>query len=1670
MLIKGDSFFEYIVEGGVNVLKKLIVFSGILLVVLSVSSFAAVPRVINFQGKLTSLLGTPETGGQSLVFKIWSHATSSDIGYLKWTSSVMSVTPDYAGQFSVVLESGSPSLDTVNFNQALWLEIVDNNTSFAFAPRQRLTAVPYSFYSITSESGGGGGGGGGWTEDVGGNKVYVTDVGRNVGIGTTDPRATLEVTGDTLVTGALYAGSIGATGGKTGAVSFGGVYGIYDGFSINNGTGSLRFAADSNPDSFFVLNADGLVGIGTNAPTKKLTVAGTLKVVGSAEIGDASCEASGPYSVAMGLNTTASGFGSLAIGENTSASGNTALAMGASTTASDGGIAMGENTSAGGAGVAMGHGAKALSNSIALGTNSIASDTSTSIGYYTNAIGYRSTAMGFAVSSEAGDSIIIGSGYTTKISPLAYLSNNIPSSFMVGYMNSTEDVIPELFVKDNAVCIGTTIETALLTVAGTIDATEYYKNGAPFSGGSSQWTDSGGGISYNAGNVGIGTPEPLSNKLSVLADSSTAIYGETADPSGNGYGVYGYANFPGNQVYGVYGLANSYAGSAGVKGESGFYGVYGISSSPLSDFPYIGAGVIGTNTSGGLAGYFNGKVYVTSKVGIGTFEPTVALKVVGSAEIGAANCSATGANSIAMGDSTVASGNRSTAMGYYSVASGEYSTAMGASTVAGGWDSFAMGYQAAAFQNYSSAMGYRTIANGEGAIAMGYNTNAYGAGSYAMGNITNASGEGAIAMGYNTNALGTKSTAMGNNTLASGPNSTAMGYYTIASGESSVAIGSKIKAEGDYSVGIGLTTEVNTITQPNTMAIMGGKVGIGTTQPASKLTVGGTIEITSGSGGGIKFPTGNIQYDAAGASQWTDSVSGIYYNAGKVGIGTPEPLSRLSVGGSGVSGAAIYGTSGTYGVYGKSTAELYAVGAGVAGYNTSGGLAGYFSGTVSMMSGNVGIGTTMPASKLSVGGNGAAGYAGYFTGNTKIVGSAEIGVAGCSANGQNSIAMGNETHADGTTSTAMGSGTSATGQNSTAIGESTSATALDSTAMGYSTSAGGAASIAMGHGTAASGESSVAMGYGISALKDHTFGIGLNETSYSINTANTMAIMGGNVGIGTTSPTVALKVVGSAEIGSDTCSARGQYSVAMGFRTTASGFYSTAMGGGMFDPTTASGDYSTAMGYETTASGSLSTTMGWGTKAMGSRSTAMGQKTTAQPYASLAIGQYNITSDAYTTNSWVGTDPVFIIGNGTALESPSNAMTVLQNGKVGIGTTAPASKLSVGGTGITNAAIYGTSDAYGVYGSSTYNSTSESYAGVYGSNTSGGWAGYFANNVYMGGRVGISATTPLSTLSVGGNGISGTTIYATSITTGSKVIYGEYPSTIGAGGTGVYGLCNGPAVGVGVSGRCTGASTGGSIGVLGSSDSFGVKGVAAIPDNSTGYGVYGDASGKNGTPNPSTAYGLYGKATAFSATGVYGTANGSYGAGVYGNAENSNVNAGYFKGKFDVVSSDSTAAFDVSNTGVVTYPKQPCARAWLNNAFHVHSSTPSKIPFDSKAGSGGWDVPGNFFDNITNYRLIFPVNGYYLINARVMFNSVVANGCGQIYLLKNGVGAPLSYGQANTHGGSCNVAANISDIVCITNAPNDYIEVWGTTYGDIGVQYDLDNSSGNTFISATLLH
>lgn len=188
-------------------------------------------------------------------------------------------------------------------------------------------------------------------------------------------------------------------------------------------------------------------------------------------------------------------------------------------------------------------------------------------------------------------------------------------------------------------------------------------------------------------------------------------------------------------------------------------------------------------------------------------------------------------------------------------------------------------------------------------------------------------------------------------------------------------------------------------------------------------------------------------------------------------------------------------------------------------------------------------------------------------------------------------------------------------------------------------------SFAAGLNSTAAGLHGVAIGYGAYA-SDSRFD---NRANISIGTgATTSVLYGGNVAIGDGARVFGSSPSDSFAIGrnADVTSSR---SVALGYFARASNYAAVAIG----NSATASNSYSAALGYFAIASGQ--------------RSAALGYYTTARGFASTVVGQFNAV-DAPSATTWVSTDPLFIVGNGTGVAADpaavkdSNALTILKNG------------------------------------------------------------------------------------------------------------------------------------------------------------------------------------------------------------------------------------------------------------------------------------------------------------------------------------------------------------------------------------------------------------------------
>ncbi len=250
--------------------------------------------------------------------------------------------------------------------------------------------------------------------------------------------------------------------------------------------------------------------------------------------------------------------------------------------------------------------------------------------------------------------------------------------------------------------------------------------------------------------------------------------------------------------------------------------------------------------------------------------------------------------------------------------------------------------------------------------------------------------------------------------------------------------------------------------------------------------------------------------------------------------------------------------------------------------------------------------------------------------------------------GHNSFASGFDTKATNNYSTAMGYLSRATEFTSVAIG-------YDNLSSGsYSTAIGGSA-IASGNSTTSVGISTLATGIGASAFGNNTNATGQFST----------AIGAGSTASGIESMAFGILTVASGgrstSMGSGSV-ASGDFSLAAGYLTVASGVVSTSMGSG----SVASGDYSLAAGRVTNASGDYSFSIGRNTAASGDFASAIGDTVTARSYSSMTIGRYNDSIVSSSPGIWVNTDPIFIIGNGTANNARRNAFIVAKNSETGI--------------------------------------------------------------------------------------------------------------------------------------------------------------------------------------------------------------------------------------------------------------------------------------------------------------------------------------------------------------------------------------------------------------------
>jgi len=115
-----------------------------------------------------------------------------------------------------------------------------------------------------------------------------------------------------------------------------------------------------------------------------------------------------------------------------------------------------------------------------------------------------------------------------------------------------------------------------------------------------------------------------------------------------------------------------------------------------------------------------------------------------------------------------------------------------------------------------------------------------------------------------------------------------------------------------------------------------------------------------------------------------------------------------------------------------------------------------------------------------------------------------------------------------------------------------------------------------------------------------------------------------------------------------------------GRNNTASGVSSFAAG----NNNTSSGIYSFSVGNNNTASGNYSFVFGSNNQGFADLSLVFGLNNYSSSYASLVLGRYNDYNATNNNTTWISTEPILVIGNGSDASNKNNALVIYKNGNI----------------------------------------------------------------------------------------------------------------------------------------------------------------------------------------------------------------------------------------------------------------------------------------------------------------------------------------------------------------------------------------------------------------------
>ena len=745
------------------------------------------------------------------------------------------------------------------------------------------------------------GAGGLWTAGAG-DDIYYNSGSPQVGIGKTNPSYTLDVAGTTqtqqlkLTTQTGLAAPVNnfpsalgdlsdvtiTTPANTQVLTYNGAAWVNSsaGSSAAGNTGEIQFNSGGTlgASSNFKYVSDGdllLTGTYTGTASVPVTGAGTRMFfdtqkaafrAGGVTSNYWDNASIGNYSVGIGYNAKASNTGSVSLGYSTQATGQYSVALGWG--------ALATNTYS----VALGKSAISTNNgSVALGNSSATGSDSVSMGFGSTASGISAVALGTSVSVAGSYSTAMGWGSTTSAGGVGGIAMGISSR-----ANGTG----ALAVGREVIAAGTYSMALGLGDSGTDGA---------FSGVDMTIPQVTGNSSFG---IFMGD-----HKNVVFASSNTmGLFGGrmVIDPAVPATDMVADTAL---DVNGAVKVGYDYTACSGtIEGAIRF-------DSTGNALNYCDGASWQTIANGGTTGIWSigagDDIYYNSgspQVGIGKTNPAYALDVAGSTQTQqliltnntglAAPIDNFPSSLGALSDVTLTSPSSSQVLSYngsawvnssassglwtdntqyisyqsaYILKDGETMTSAGfdggigtamiwnkdkgafraGHTDGTQWDEANTGYQ-------SIAVGYRAEAKGDSSVAMGSEVSADGLGAVALGANSSTNSSWSAAIGYSASAGNQHAFAFGDMAAANGYYSMALGQKVTASSTDTMAIGVGTRAgtapsvSGQNSFGIFMGDQSGVdLSSSNVMAIMGGKLGIGTVSPSTELYVSGTTTTDS---------------------------------------------------------------------------------------------------------------------------------------------------------------------------------------------------------------------------------------------------------------------------------------------------------------------------------------------------------------------------------------------------------------------------------------------------------------------------------------------------------------------------------------------------------------------------------------------------------------------------------------------------------------------------------------------------------------------------------------------------------------------------------------------------------------------------------------------------------